>query len=165
MFGYSCTGKSAVTEILKEKTVGMYILDSDRQKRQISGYQRTVYGSYMKEVLVGFFEVLCKAGSPILLLIPPFKDESEYEQYELIAKKHGYTFGSFELTASREVLLKRYRDRLDSLDKKGIKNSIRTEEEFLNSLEIPYFAPAGSVTIDTSLGDVESIVDQILTRL
>lgn len=159
--GRSCTGKSTVGDSIKEKYLGIYTIDYDRVKRQLSGYDHKVDAADMRDMSLGFFEVACKSGKPILLLVPPFHDEAQFLQYKDIADKFGYIFYFVDLTASREVLIARYRERLQNVEKLG-KAAIKTEEEYLKTLETPYFRPTHTITFDTSNGGSEEIADKIL---
>lgn len=159
--GRSCTGKSTVGDFIKEKYLGIYTIDYDRIKRQLSGYNHKVDAADMRDMSLGFFEVACKSGKSILLLVPPFHDEAQFLQYKDVADTFGYIFYFFDLTASREVLLTRYRERLENVKKLG-KAAIKTEEEYLKTLETPYFRPADTITFDTSNGGSEEIADKIL---
>lgn len=163
--GRSCTGKSTVADLIKEKYIGIYTVDYDKVKRQLSGYDRYNDALDMMGLSFAFFESVCRLGKPILLLVPPFHDEVQYLQYKTVADSFGYTFFNFEFIASREVLLKRYRERLESITKAGNKVLIKTEDEYLKTLETPYYVPQDSVRFDTSDDNAEMIAGQILEKV
>ena len=103
-FGYSCAGKSAVEAIVQEKFIGLYTVDYDVQKKQLSGYHRNKDREKVREIVLGLFETVCKAGKPVLLTSLPL-DEGDHNAYAKITQKYGYTFHSFEFTASRDILI------------------------------------------------------------
>lgn len=159
--GRSCTGKSTVGDLIKEKYLGIYTVDYDKIKRQLSGYNHTTDAISMIELSRDFFEIVCRAGRPILLIVPPFHDEAQYLEYKRIADTFGYEFFNFGFTASKDILLQRYRDRLERVAKQG-KISIKTEAEYLKTLETDFFIPENSIKFDTTNDGAEAIVEQIL---
>ena len=163
--GRSCTGKSTIGDAIKQKYNGIYTVDYDRVKRQLSGYNHEVDAADMRTLSLGFFEVVCKLGKPILLLVPPFYDEAQYLEYKKVADSFGYDFHVFEFTASRDVLIKRYRERLEGIEKAGNKVLIKTEEEYLKTLDTPYFVPKNAVLFDTSNDGGEAMADKVLNVL
>ncbi len=162
--GRSCTGKSTVGDIIKQKYLGIYTVDYDKVKRQLSGYSHKTDAADMREMTLGFFEVACRTGKPLLLIATPFHNEAQYMQYKKIADAFGYEFFNFDFTASRDILIQRYRDRLESVNKEG-KISIKTEEEYLKTLEEHFFIPRDSIQFDTTNDGAEAVAEQIVSMV
>jgi len=163
--GRSCTGKSAVGDIVKEKYLGIYTVDFDKVKRQLSGYDRNNDAEDMRKMSFGLFELVCKTGKPILLIVTPYHDEEQYLEYKKVADIYNYSFYNFDFIASKEVLIQRYRERLDYVNKNGNKIKIRTEEEYLKILETKFFIPENSVKFDTTNTQPEEIAEKIINLI
>jgi predicted kinase len=160
--GYSCTGKSSLEKILKEKVPGSYVVAYDKQKWLLAGYNRNKDAPLIKEITKGFFEVVCKIGNPILLL-GMISTEDEYESYKKIAAEYGYDFISIQLTAPQEVLLDRFRKRVENAklaDSTTI--SVTDEKVFLENLSKPFFVPQNIASFDTSVFTPEYVADKVL---
>ena len=160
--GYSCTGKSALEKVLKEKLPGSYVVSYDKLKWQLSGYDRDKDSKLIKEITKGLFETVCKLGNSILCLAM-ISTEEEYIFYKQIATNYGYKFISIELTAPKDVLLTRFRERVESAKLMDSKNISLTDESiFLSNLEKPFFIPENILTFDTSLLKPEDIAMKVM---
>lgn len=162
LFGYSCSGKSSAETLVRGRFPGLYVIDYDVQKMQLSGYHRYKDSAYIKEIDLGFFEVICKTGKAVLLTSNLLDSETEYLAYAKIADTYGYDLLSFEFTASRDALLSRHRERLEYYRSKGAGDSVKTEEEYLDRIEKPYYIPENAVTFDTTNESSEQIANKIL---
>lgn len=162
LFGYSCSGKSTVETLVRDRFQGLYIIDYDVQKKQLSGYHRHKNSAYIKEIDLGFFEVICKTGKSVMLTSNLLWSETEYLAYAKIAGTYGYDFLSFEFTAPYDTLLSRHRERIEYYRGKGEEDSLKSEEEYLDTLKKPYYVPENTVTFDTSDTSSGQIADEIL---
>ncbi len=160
--GHSCTGKSTLVKALKEKLPGWYVVSYDAQKWQLAQYTRVKDSDVIKEITKGLFGVVCKLGLNILSLAV-IGTETEYKAYEKVATLYGYEIVSVELTAPKEILLARFRERVESAKRTGYANiSVTDEKIFLENLSKPFFVPPGTVSFDTSLLKSEEIVNEII---
>lgn len=163
--GYSCTGKSSLEKVLKEKLPGWYVVSYDKQKWQLAGYDRLKDSKLIKDITKGLFEVICKLGNSILCLAL-ISTEEEYISYKQIAEKYEYAFISIELTAPKETLLKRFRERVESAKlAKSTTISVTDEEVFLENISKPFFVPKNINSFDTSILKPEEIANKILEEL
>jgi predicted kinase len=163
LIGPSCSGKSTVEEILKEKLPGIYVIASDTQKRQLAGYHRDKDRELIKKIIKGLHKAVCEIGNSILL-IATINTEDEYKSYKETAIEYGYEFISIQLTASNNTLLSRFKERLESAKIQNIMHilSVKDEETFMENLSRPLFVPEDIVSFNTSEVKSEYIVDKIL---
>jgi hypothetical protein len=165
LFGYSCSGKSNVEALIREKLSGLYTVDYDIQKRQLAGYHRNKDRAGVREITRGLFEIVCKTGRPVLLASMPLENEGEYLAYVKITQAYGYELHSFEFTAARDTLIARYRERLEEYSSKGEGDALKSEAQFLETLSKPNFVPENTVTFDTTATSSEEITHQILALI
>lgn len=159
--GASCSGKSTIGALLAESLPGIYVVSHDKLKWQLSGYERDKDMPLMRKILQGFFEVVCKQGVSVLL-DAIVRNEEDYQYFKDVAEANGYRFISVKLTAPKEVLLKRFRERIENGKKNNIKISITSEELFLANIENEFFTPEGTPTFDTSEANPAEVVSEIL---
>lgn len=163
--GYSCTGKSALEKALKEKLPGWYVVSYDKLKWQLAGYDRTKDAKLIKEITKGLFEVICKLGNSILALAM-ISTEEEYVYYKQIATQYEYEFISIEVTAPKEVLLARFRERVKTAKlMKSTTLSVTDESVFLENISKPFFIPQNITSFDTSILKPEEIAEKIIEQL
>ncbi|MEK7132708.1 MAG: AAA family ATPase [Patescibacteria group bacterium] len=162
--GKSCSGKSSVAKILSDRLPSIYTIAYDKLKRQLAGYHRDKHAHLIKNLTLGFFEVVCKENISVLLL-SGFKNKTEYLQYREITEKYGYTFVFIELTAPMDILLHRFRERVENAKREGGKLSVTDEGLFLENASKDWFVPKGAVSFDTSKTAPEIIADQIIGLL
>lgn len=165
LIGHSCSGKSSLEKVLKEKLPGWYVVSYDKQKWQLAGYDRTKDSKLIKQITVGLLEVICKIGNSILSLAL-LSSEDEYVTYKNIAVGYGYNFVSIELTAPRDVLLARFRERVESATlMKSTTISVTDENIFLENLSKPFFIPQNIISFDTSVLSTDEIAEKVLKQL
>jgi len=162
LFGYSCSGKSTTETLVRARFPGLYVIDYDVQKMQLSGYHRHKDSAYIKVIDLGFFEVICKTGKSVLLTSNLLDSEAEYLAYAKISDTYGYDLLSFEFRASRDTLISRHRGRVEYYKSIGEGDSVKTEEEYLDRINRPYYIPENTVTFDTSDTSSEQIANEIL---
>lgn len=162
--GPSCAGKSSIFTALLEKLPDTYTVSYDKMKWQMSHYHRDKHRAIINELGAGLFEVVCAKHIPVLL-DSFIKDEDEYAHYKEIAERHGYVFLSVELTAPMEVLLARFRDRIEIVKREGRKISVMDEETFIAQTSKRPFVHEGTPVFDTSQSDKETIAEDIIRLL
>ena len=164
LFGKSCAGKTSVADIIQNFTPGLYTLDWDINKQQLSHYYWKNDSETIRSLSFGFFQAACTVDLPLLLLLPRFRSKQEFDAYQTYASDSGYgRIISIELDAPDEVLIKRYQKRLEDYwpSKKGIVP--KTIEEFTKALHDTYYEPSNTVTFDSSIVTTEEIAQQILS--
>lgn len=160
----SCCGKSSTFESLRAKLPEAYTISYDKLKWQVSRYHRDLHKALVKKLALGFFEVVCKEHIPVFLETM-MEDEAEYATYKGIAEEHGYVFLSIELTAPIEVLLSRFRQRIEEVKKEGRKISVMDEEVFLSQTSKRKFVHESTPVWDTSTADSDSIANDVIKLL
>ncbi len=158
--GAPCAGKSTAAKLLAEKLPDIYFVSYDKQKWFLSGYDRHKHYKLVKELTFGLFELVCQSGTPIQLEY--FRTEEEYQKCLAVAEKYGYVLVCVELTAPRDVLIERFRERVIESEKTGQKISIRTEDLFIENLDAGYYCPKDIPSFDTTKTTTEDIVAETL---
>lgn len=160
ILGHSCVGKSTTVKELLAHFPGTYHVGYDKQKWQLAGYNRDTDRKIIKQITFGLLETVCKLGLPIQLEY--FRTEEDYNAVKEIALKYGYTLYIFELQAPYEVLLERFRARVESAQKMQSKTiSVTTEEAFNENYKQGYFIPNGTPIFDTTKQNSVEIVEEI----
>lgn len=158
--GAPCAGKSTTAKLFSEKLSDIYFVSYDTQKWLLSGFDRHKHYALVKEITFGLFETLCKKGIPIQLEY--FRTKEEYEKCVEVSKMYGYTLLCIELTAPREVLIERFRERVAHAKITGAKISITTEDQYIENLEAGYYVPPNTISFDTTKVSAEEIVEKAL---
>ena len=161
--GSPCAGKSTAAKLLAEKVPDIYFVSYDKQKWLLSGFDRHKHYGLVKEITFGLFEMVCQKGVPVQLEY--FRTEAEYQKCVEVSKKYGYSMLCVELTAPRETLLERFRERVADSKVTGNKISFTTEDLFIENLDAGYYCPANTVSFDTSKISNEEIVAKTLALL
>ena len=158
--GVPCAGKSTAAKHLAEKLPDIYFVSYDKQKWLLSGFDRHKHYGLVKQITFGLFEMVCQSGTPIQLEY--FRTEEEYQKCVETANKYGYKLICVELTAPREVLLERFRERVADSKITGNQISITTEDLFIENIDAGYYCPPNTVSFDTSKTSDEEIVAHTL---
>ena len=158
--GPACSGKSTVDAELAKRIPGAYLVAYDKLKWQLSGFDRTKDRGLIQQLLTGFFEVVCKSGAPIFLCVYMHSPE-EYQHFTSVAEQYRYTFLPFELTASTEVLVKRFHERLERVAKGEGRVTVTDETTFRENIAMRAYLPEGVPRFDTSVMAPEEIADVI----
>lgn len=161
--GPPCSGKTTLENALSEKFPGAYIVSFDRMKWQLAGYDRNKDGPLVDDLVMGLFEVVCRKQIPILLDFS-FESEAEYAACRQGAERQGYKFLSVELTAPTEVLLQRFHERIENAKRTGVKITITSDPEFLETAAKKFYLPPDTPVFDTSKTGIDEIV-QKFTRI
>lgn len=146
--------------MLAEKLPDIYFVSYDKQKWFLSGFDRHKHYSLVKELTFGLFELVCQKGVPIQLEY--FRTEEEYQKCIDISNVYGYKLICVELTAPRDVLIKRFHERVAESKISGTKISITTEDLFIENLDAGYYCPLNCISFDTTTVSTEQIVAETL---
>ena len=158
--GPSCVGKSTLNQALGEIFPGIYTVSYDRQKWQLAGYSRDKDKETVKEITFGLYEVILEMSLPVQLDFL-CKDQALYDRWKSAAEGRGYKFLSFELVAPMEVLLARFRERVERAKTGAAKISVTDENIFINETSKPPFLPAAVPSFDTSVMSPAEIAREI----
>jgi hypothetical protein len=142
----------------------MYTVSYDKQKWQLAGYERAQNKDLIKEITFGLFEAVCRQSIPILFTLG-FRDAPDFARCQSVIDANGYRLISLELTAPHEVLLQRFRARVESAKRGESKISITDEALFVSNLSKRYFIPVGSPLFDTSLMSAEDIASNVVRMI
>ena len=159
--GNSCTGKSTIARALSKEVENLYTISYDKLKWQLTNYNRDEHKPLIKKLARGFFNVVCNEGLPILL-DAFIVDEKEYNCYLEIAKKNNYKFVSFKLTTHKNILIKRFRERVKSAKKQKIRISITDENLFLENSLKEFYTPKNTLILDTSKSSLRKTTNKII---
>ncbi len=163
--GPSCSGKSTIEAALGERLPGTYLVSYDKLKWQLFGYHRDTDRETIKDLLFGFYEVVCENGLNVFT-DTYLRDEEEYLSYREIAEANGYAFVSVRITAPEDVLIERFRERVAKATAAGSKTiSVTDEATYRKNLTMPAYAPPDARVFDTSVRSVDEIVEDILNLL
>ena len=159
--GPGCSGKSTVERALGEKFPGLYSIAYDKLKWQLGGYKGGgKHDHLINEIELGLFEVICKKG--MLASLDLFLEtESDYHSCEKIAHQYGYTVIPILLSAPKEVLLARFRERVKNAALTGSRIAVTDEAVFVSNLSWKTFVPKGAQVFDTSVMSAPEIVEKI----
>lgn len=89
------------------------------------------------------------------------KDEKDYERYCSIAADADYKVVCVTLSAPRDTLIQRFRDRVASAAKAGNRISITDEKLYLQNLDSPLFTPTDGPTIDSGVLDQKEVFERV----
>jgi hypothetical protein len=152
-----------MAKLLAESVSDIYFVSTDKQKWLLSGYDRNTHPVPIKEITFGLFEAVCKTGLPIQLEY--IRNKEDFEACKKMAARYGYDFLCVEFRAPREVLLERFRARVVESEKTGTPISTKTEAQFLENLDLGYYAPPDIPIFDTVVQPPEEIVEKVLGML
>lgn len=164
LFGYSCTGKSTVVDVLRSEIKGLYTVDVDIIKLQLSGYYWKNDRDKALGLTTGMLNVAVDQKLPVLFLMAPFASADEFNRRMHHAIESGYRIIHVEMTAPEEVLIERYRARLADWNSH---HTPKTLEEYIEVLHTPYYRPEDTIQYDSSLQTPEEIagaIQQLLTN-
>ncbi len=160
----SCSGKSALTEELFKRIPDVYLVGTDKLKWQLAGYHRDKHRPLLKEITFGLLEVVCKTGIPVILHLT-VRNRKDYFKLQRLAKKYKYRLVTVGLTAPKNILIKRFRERVALSKKKGFNISVKDESIYLENLSRKPFRPRGTPVFDTSINNEKVIADKIIKEV
>lgn len=164
MTGPSCAGKSSVKKNLHAKMLGSYEVSFDTLKWGLSGYNRETDGSTIRDLLIGYIELVAQKGLSIISE-SPFKTEEEYTKISRVLAAYEYKPVVVRIAAPRDILIDRFRQRLANYQEKGGKMSVTSESLFIQNMDEPrYFNPDNAWSFDSSVQTAEEVADEIIQR-
>ena len=159
--GPAGSGKSYFSAALGKKFPGLYQIEFDKLKWQLAGYHRDSHSDLIKEIELGMFEVICKKKLPAT--VDYFcENESEYNACKKIADDNSYIFVPIQLTAPKEVLLERFRKRVERAKKTERRISFTDESLLHENFSRKSYIPKNTRIFDTANTPVSQIVDQVI---
>ncbi|GEM_PF-3232964 len=167
--GPICAGKSTFINAIGARFPGSYLIEYDKLKRQLFGYQRTRedHREIIRRFQWGLLELACEQSLPVITGVF-LHDEEEYGRFMNITKRYGYEKRVFvRLTAPQDVLLERFRARVKHAKETGAWLSLDDESVFLSIISSPKrsLIPPGTPVFDTSVTNAEAIADDIARKL
>jgi adenylate kinase family enzyme len=165
LFGPSASGKSTVTDILQQSIDNLEVIDFDTIKRQIPGYDWTLHAQAGRSMTLDKLKLAITEVGKILLLMPPPRNLDEYELIHSIAKAQNYTLINVEITAPKEVLVQRYKDRLAHIESDKKEWKFKTLDEFIRKLDEPYYIPEDTNSFDSSTTNPDDTAAAILALI
>ena len=114
------SGKTSVSELLHKRIKKLAYLGSDKIKWSQSDFSRTKkQNEIASDVVIAMAEVYIKNGMSILLT-QNFIRADNRNKFISLAKKHKLNLKIYHLTAPRDVLLKRIKERSVMHEKRGM---------------------------------------------
>lgn len=156
--GYSCSGKTTISNMIFEQNPTCFFLAYDKIKWQLSGYQRDEHRGIISEIERKFLLALL-AEEKISFIISDlrFRNEDDFQNFLEIHKIPKENFINIYLKAPLEIRLKRWKERIERCEKIGHKVSITTEELFLRQAAEEIYIPKDAIEFDTSIQSKEEI--------
>lgn len=158
MFGPSCGGKSTTAELLQSQIHGLYSVDFDIIKKQLSGYYWKNDRMTAINLTLGTLKVAVDLKLPLLFFMPPPRSAESYEDWLSVAKSNGYRIINVEMRAPDDILIERYKARLANWN---AKHTPKTVEEYMQVLTEEYYRPDDTVLFDSSEMTTEQIAAAI----
>lgn len=160
IFGNPCTGKSTLVEKIMANQDGLYCVDYDVVKRQISGYYWKRDSEFARGLTRDFLKLVVGSGRPIVSLLPMARSEEEYAYYFESAVEAGYQVINIKLFVERKTLIERYKVRLASIARENPELRVKTLEEFMVSIDQPAFTPDSAYVIDGGAHNAAAVYDE-----
>lgn len=150
IYGPSTAGKSTLAELLQKSIERIYTVDYDIIKRQIASYSHKTDKQVATDLTYAFLSDVAATDLPVLSLLPPPPHQDAYEKIAATAQANNRRLINIEVTAPNEVLIERYKERLQRIKASGSTWSFRTLDEFIDNLQKPYYTPSDTHTFDSS---------------
>lgn len=159
--GASCVGKSSVIEELGKLETGMFHLSYDRIKWCFLDYKSGSHGDEIYNMLTALTKECIKKEISIV------KDGGLYKEKLLpiinLVKENGYKIVEINLEAPMDILMTRFKERVEYAKNSKAKVSNLSEERFLELLEMYKAVKDPSfITYDTSVMISEDIAKEII---
>jgi predicted kinase len=162
------SGKTRTAKLLKEKLKGVTLLSLADIKRFISNYDENHdYNVISQEVIIILAEEYLKRG--INVIVEWAMKEERSHQFKNIAENYGARYFVFQLSAPKELLLDRVKERTQLLlevDTLPDKNIQRIESNFEKNYNFhSERKPKYATVIDSEKTSTDEIVKQILQSI
>lgn len=162
IFGQPCTGKSTLVDRIVTAQDGIYCVDFDVVKRQLSGYYWKRDRDFSRQLTQDFLDVVVRSGKPIIALLPMARNKEQYDDYFRLAKVADYRIINITLTLDRTEHIDRYKLRLESIRKNNPDFKVKTLDEFTAMISEDWYTPKGTVVLDSGKFDPEVLYSQFL---
>ena len=162
IFGQPCTGKSTLVDKIVGSQDGIYCVDFDVVKRQLSGYYWKRDGAFARQLTKNTLDLVVKSDKPIITLLPVPASEDEYDYYFESARAAGYKIINVMLTLGRDEHVERYKVRLESIRKNNPGLRVKTLDEFIAVLDKGFYIPQGTRVLDSGELDARALYDEFL---
>lgn len=164
IFGPSTAGKSTIAALLQVKFDRLYTVDFDVIKRQINNYHWQRDSKIATQITYDTLKSVSRTNLMMLTLLPPPTIE-DHERLEAITRDYNYNLLDIEITAPKDVLIKRYQERLEQSALSGSNCKFKTLDEFKAKLEDGYYRPDDVITFDSSVQSPTEILSVIESTL
>lgn len=165
VLGQPCTGKSTLVDKIVASQDGLYTVDFDVVKRQLSGYYWKRDREFARRLTKEFLDLVVGSGKPIITLLPMPVNEAEYEYHFSSAKAAGYKIINVMLTLDRDKHIERYKVRLESIRKNNPDLKVKTLEEFSVVLDGEYYVPDNTLVLDSGKFDADALYEEFLKNV
>jgi len=162
IFGHPCVGKSTLVDQILRKQDGIYCVDFDVVKRQLSGYYWKRDREFAAELTHDTLNIVTKSDKPIVALLPIAHNEEEFDFYFGSVRNTTYRLVNIQLRVERSLLIHRYKKRLESINKQNPAFRIKTLDEFIDVLDQPTYVPQGTHFIDSGTLNESEVYDEFL---
>lgn len=157
----SCSGKSTIFDKMRENIPGIFTVASDYLKWQINWYDSEIHKNLVKELTLSTLDTACNNWL-LIILDSWIRTEKIYQQYLDIAAKYWYSFHDYLLTAPREILIGRFRERMERIKLTKLKTSVTDESVYIKNLDKGFYHPKWIKTFDTSAMSIEEVYGEII---
>lgn len=164
IFGQPCTGKSTLVDKIVASQDGIYTVDFDVVKRQLSGYYWKRDREFARRLTKEFLDLVVGSDKPIITLLPMPISEAEYDYHFNSAKASGYRIVNVMLTLDRDEHIKRYKVRLESIRKNNPGFKVKTLDEFSAILDDEYYVPSDTTVLDSGKLGPDALYEEFLKR-
>lgn len=165
IFGQPCTGKSTLVDKIIASQDGIYCVDFDVVKRQLSGYYWKRDKDFARQLTQEFLELVVKSEKPIIALLPMPSNEQEYDYYFAPARAAGYQIINVMLVLDRDEHIERYKVRLESIRRSNPDFKVKTLDEFIAVLDQDYYIPEDTVVLDSGKFDAAALYAEFSKKL
>ncbi|EKE29678.1 MAG: hypothetical protein ACD_2C00122G0005 [uncultured bacterium (gcode 4)] len=156
----SCSGKSTLFEEVRKNNPGIFTVSSDYLKWQLDGYNSAAHKDLIEEFVFSALETACKNG--LMIILDSYMRTGEiYERFMDISNRYWYVFHDYLITAPRDILIGRFRDRIESVKVSGRTTSVMDEMIFIKNMEKKFYVPEGIKVFDTSAMNIQEIYAHI----
>ena len=165
VLGQPCVGKSTLVDKILADQEGVYCVDFDVVKRQLSGYYWKRDREFAANLTKGVLDLVVRSGKPIITLLPMPASKKHYDYYFDAAKADGYTIVTVMLSLNREDHIERYKVRLESIRKNNPGFTVKTLDEFAALLDQEFYIPDDAVVLDSGELDADALYDEFVKHI
>lgn len=159
--GPMCGGKTTLVSRLMLEKIGVYLVDFDEIKRQLSGYHYKRDWAFGVSLTRKILNSVAEMQRPMLCLPPPLFSQAEYDAFFEEPLRNDYTIVPIWIDAPKEVRKQRYEVRLQEHCEQPRSYTIMTMEDFLAQQYVELYRPPGAHVLDTSVFDESGVCEQV----